>query len=184
MCSFAVAGAWAQVAETEDTTARYQLTYNWQHHNAFKAAYSGANSLSSQSEHMYTFSTTAHWGFRPWQDGELYFNPEVVSGVPFSGALIGLGGFTNGEITRAGGSKPKLYRQRLFVRQTWNQGGGQEQIEPDFNQLAGLVDKNRFVLTAGNFSTLDVFDDNAYAKDPRTQFMQRHSSIQESSRSS
>jgi len=27
------------------------------------------------------------------------------------------------------------------------------------------------VLTAGNFSTLDVFDDNAYAKDPRTQFL-------------
>jgi carbohydrate-selective porin OprB len=27
------------------------------------------------------------------------------------------------------------------------------------------------VLTAGNFSTLDVFDNNAYAKDPRTQFM-------------
>jgi hypothetical protein len=37
--------------------------------------------------------------------------------------------------------------------------------------MAGWIDKNRFVLTAGNFSTLDVFDDNAYAKDPRTQFM-------------
>jgi hypothetical protein len=101
----------------------------------------------------------------------LYYNPEVTSGVPFSGNLVGLGGFTNGEITRAGGSKPHLYRQRLFVRQTWNHGGEQEQIESDFNQMAGLVDKNRFVLTAGNFSTLDVFDDNAYAKDPRTQFM-------------
>jgi high affinity Mn2+ porin len=32
-------------------------------------------------------------------------------------------------------------------------------------------DKNRFVLTVGNFSTLDVFDPNTYAKDPRTQFM-------------
>jgi high affinity Mn2+ porin len=171
VCSLATAGAWAQTVETEDTTARYQLTYNWQHHDAFSASYSGANSLSPQSEHMYTFSTTAHWGFRPWQDGEVYFNPEVTSGVPFSGNLIGMGGFTNGEITRAGGSTPKLYRQRLFLRQTWNHGGEQEQIESDFNQMAGLVDKNRFVLTAGNFSTLDVFDDNAYAKDPRTQFM-------------
>jgi len=171
LCSLAAVGAWAQatpVAETEDTTARYQLTYNWQHHDSFRAGYSGANSLSPQSERMYTFSTTAHWGFRPWQDGELYFNPEVTSGVPFSGNLVGLGGFTNGEITRAGGSTPKLYRQRLFVRQTWNHGGEKEQIESDFNQMAGLVDKNRFVLTAGNFSTLDVFDDNAYAKDPRT----------------
>jgi hypothetical protein len=174
MCSLAAAGVWAQPnaeIETENTTARYQLTYNWQHHDSFRAGYSGANSLSPQSERMYTLSATAHWGFRPWQDGELYFNPEVTSGIPFSGNLVGLGGFTNGEITRAGGSTPKLYRQRLFVRQTWNHGGGQEQIEPDFNQMAGVLDRNRFVLTAGNFSTLDVFDDNAYAKDPRTQFM-------------
>jgi len=116
VCSLAAASAWADTnaaAETEDTTARYQLTYNWQHHDAFRAAYSGANSLSPQSERMYTFSTTAHWGFRPWQDGELYFNPEVTSGIPFSGNLVGLGGFTNGEITRAGGSPPKLFRQRL-----------------------------------------------------------------------
>ncbi len=171
LCSLAAVGAWAQTPETEDTTARYQLTYNWQHHDAFRASYSGANSLSPQSERMYTFSTTAHWGFRPWQDGELYFDPEIASGIPFSGNLVGLGGFTNGEITRAGGSVPKLYRQRLFVRQTWNHGGEQEQIASDFNQMAGRVDRNRFVLTAGNFSTLDVFDDNAYAKDPRTQFM-------------
>ena len=120
---------------------------------------------------MYTFSTTAHWGARVWQDGELYFNPEVVSGMPFSNNLVGLGGFTNGEITRAAGSDLKLYRQRLFLRQTWNQGGGSEKIESDFNQMAGTVDKNRVVVTAGNFSTLDVFDDNKYAKDPRTQFM-------------
>jgi high affinity Mn2+ porin len=174
LCCLASASAWAQTApdvETEDTTARYQLTYNWQRHGAFNAPYSGANSLSPNSERMYTFSTTAHWGFRPWQDGELYFNPELASGVPFSGNLVGLAGFTNGEITRAGGSRPKPYRQRLFLRQTWNHGGEQEQVESDFNQMAGLVDKNRFVLTAGNFSTLDVFDDNAYAKDPRTQFM-------------
>lgn len=37
--------------------------------------------------------------------------------------------------------------------------------------MAGTVDKNRVVLTVGNFSSLDVFDDNAYAKDPRVHFM-------------
>ena len=78
---------------------------------------------------------------------------------------------TNGEITRAAGRNPVFYRQRLFVRQTWGQGGGSERVEPDFNQMAGTVDRNRWVLTVGNFSLLDVFDDNAYAKDPRTQFM-------------
>jgi len=161
----------AQSEDAEDTTAKYQTTYNWQKHPAFSAQYSGLNSLSSSAEKMYTFSTTAHFGARVWQGGELYFNPELASGIPFSSNLVGLGGFSNGEITRAAGSTPTPYVQRLFIRQTWNNGGGSEKIESDFNQMAGSVDKNRFVLTAGNFSTLDVFDDNTYAKDPRTQFM-------------
>lgn len=168
---FATATVCAETPDYEDATAKYQITYNWQKHDSFASPYASAYSLSGKSERMYTFSATAHWGKRLWEGGEIYFNPEVTQGVPFSGALVGLGGFTNGEITRAGGSNPTLYRQRLFLRQTWNRGGGSEKVESDFNQMAGTVDKNRFVLTAGNFSTLDVFDDNAYAKDPRTQFM-------------
>lgn len=151
--------------------AKNQITYNWQKHGSFGAAYSGPNSMTSGADKMYTFSITSHLGMRLWKGGEAYFNPEAASGVPFSTNLVGLGGFTNGEITRAAGTTPKLYRQRLFLRQTWNNGGGAEKVESDFNQLPGTVDKNRFVLTMGNFSTLDVFDDNAYAKDPRTQFM-------------
>ena len=162
----------AETNDFEDTSEKYQTTFNWQRHPAFNnGGITPNNSLISKSESMYTFSTTAHWGARVWQDGELYFNPEVVSGVPFSNNLVGLGGFTNGEITRAAGTDLKLYRQRLFLRQTWNKGGGSEKVESDFNQMAGTVDKNRVVVTAGNFSTLDVFDDNKYAKDPRTQFM-------------
>jgi hypothetical protein len=161
----------AQAADVEDTTARFQTTYNWQKHPAFSAAYSGPNSIIADSEKMYTFTATAFFGFRPWQDGELYFNPEMAQGVPFSTNLVGLGGFTNGEITRAAGPNPVVYRQRVFLRHTWNKGGGSEKVEAGLNQLAGAVDKNRFVLTAGNFSVLDVFDPNTYAKDPRTQFM-------------
>ena len=161
----------AQSPDYDATSAQYQTTYNWQKHASFASPYSGLNSLNSSAEKMYTFSTTAHWGTRIWQGGELYFNPELASGIPFSKNLVGLGGFSNGEITRAAGSTPTPYVQRLFIRQTWNNGGGSEKIESDFNQMAGSVDKNRFVLTAGNFSTLDVFDGNTYAKDPRTQFM-------------
>ena len=155
----------------EDVSARYQMTYNWQKHPSFGSSYSTFNSLHSHAEKMYTFSVTAHLGTRVWQGGELYFNPELVQGVPFSDNLVGLGGFTNGEITRAAGRNPSVYRQRLFLRQTWNRGGGSVPVAGEFNQMAGSVDRDRFVLTAGNFSTLDVFDDNAYAKDPRTQFM-------------
>lgn len=165
------AGAGAQAPEVEETSARYQATFNGQRHGAFRSPYDSANSLTAARDKMHTFSATAHWGMRPWQGGELYFNPELAGGVPFGRNLVGLGGFTNGEITRAGGADPKPYVQRLFLRQTWNRGGGSERIEGDFNQMAGTVDRRRIVVTAGNFSTLDVFDDNAYAKDPRTQFM-------------
>ena len=163
--------AQAEQATEENWNAKFQTTYNWQKHPAFSAAYSGPNSIITSAEEMYTFSATALLGFRPWKGGEIYLNEEVVEGVPFSTNLVGLGGFTNGEITRAGGTTPVLYQQRLFLRQTWNNGGGTERIESGLNQLAGSLDKNRFVLTIGNFSTLDVFDPNTYAKDPRTQFM-------------
>ncbi|MFA6972277.1 MAG: carbohydrate porin [Gallionella sp.] len=162
----------AQTADVEDMSAHVQMTYNWQKHPAYQAAYSGPNSIMTAAEKMYTFSTTAFFGLRPWQGGEFYFNPEAAQGVPFSTNLVGMGGFTNGEITRAAGTNPILYRQRLFLRQTWNQGGESLRVESGINnQMAGWVDKNRVVLTVGNFSTLDVFDPNTYAKDARTQFM-------------
>lgn len=154
----------------EDYTFRFQSTYIWQKKLSFHSPYSATNSLGSSLAKSYTATTTGYWGFRPWQGGELYLNPEITQGVPFSG-LNGTGAFTNGELTRTAGTRPTLYRQRLFMRQTWNMGGGEEQIEADLNQMAGKVDKNRVVLTLGNFSSLDVFDGNTYAKDPRTQFM-------------
>ena len=160
-----------EAAEYEDSTFRFQSTYIWQRKAAFDAPYAdGRNSLSSGLARSYTATETGYWGFRPWKGGELYFNPEITQGVPFSG-LAGAGAFTNGELTRSAGTKPHLYRQRLFLRQTFGLGGGQQKVEADLNQMAGTVDKNRVVLTLGNFSTLDVFDDNAYAKDSRTQFM-------------
>lgn len=163
--------AQAEQATEDNWDVKFQTTYNWQKHPSFRAAYSGPNSIIANSEKMYTFSTTAFVGLRPWKGGEIYFNPEIVQGVPFSTNLVGLGGFTNGEITRAAGTNPTIYRQRLFLRQTWNNGGGTNHVDSNLNQLAGSIDKNRFVLTVGNFATLDVFDPNTYAKDARTQFM-------------
>ncbi len=154
----------------EEWTARFQSTYVRQVKPTMHAAYSGPNSLLAEKEYSYTATATAYLGVRPWQGGELYLNPEVTQGRPFSG-LLGSGAFTNGELTRTAGSTPTLYRQRLFLRQTWGLGGGDEKIESDINRMAGTVDRNRFVVTMGNFSSLDVFDGNSYAKDPRVQFM-------------
>ncbi|MBS0468802.1 MAG: carbohydrate porin [Proteobacteria bacterium] len=160
----------AESPETEDWNAKFQATYVWQGKRAFSAAYSGEHSLSPDKARSYSFTATAMLGWRPWDGGELYFNPEAAQGLPLSN-LTGLGGFTNGEMARSSGPTLKFYRARLFLRQTWGLGGGQEAVESGPNQLAGSVDKNRFVLTAGNLSVLDLFDSNAYSHDPRTQFM-------------
>ena len=160
----------AESVDDEVWNAKAQATYVWQGKQPFLAAYSGSNSLRADQERSYSFTATAMLGWRPAASHEVYFNPEVAQGVPLSN-LTGLGGFTNGEIARSSGPNLKLYRARLFWRKTWNQGGGGVDIESAPNQLGGRVESRRWVLTAGNFSVLDVFDGNAYSHDPRTQFL-------------
>ena len=156
--------------EVEPGNAKFQATYIRQIHPGFSAAYSGPLSLVPTPEKGYSFTSTAYLGRRLARDTELYFNPEVVQGVAFSG-LTGLGGLNNSELQKTSGSSPTLYLARLFVRQTWGLGGEREAVESEANQLGGNRDKNRVVLTAGNLAITDLFDGNAYAHDARTQFM-------------
>jgi hypothetical protein len=175
VASLAATPGWAgpadAVAERQEADAKFQATYVWQRHGAFPATWSGPNSLSPEREpRSYTLTATAFLGVRPWEGGELYFNPEMTSSESLSD-LHGLGGLSNGENQKGGGPNPTVYRSRLFVRHTWGLGGGREQIESAQNQLAGAVDKNRIVLTVGNLSVIDIFDINAYSHDPRTMFL-------------
>ena len=147
-----------------------QTTYINQRYNNFTSSYSGENSLSSLKSMSYTWSGTLFLGARLAPNTDVYFNPEVVSGVPFSD-LSGLGGFTNGEATKANGAQAKFYSARAFLRQTINQEGDKVVLENEANQITQTVSSNRVVVTAGQFSTLDIFDDSRYAKDPRIQFM-------------
>ena len=147
-----------------------QTTYINQRYNNFTSSYAGQNSLSALKSMSYTWSGTLFFGARIAPDTDVYFNPEVVSGVAFSG-LTGLGGFTNGEATKSNGLNAKFYSARAFVRQTFNQEGEKVVLENEANQITQTVSSNRVVVTAGQFSTLDIFDDSRYAKDPRVQFM-------------
>ncbi len=146
-----------------------QTTYVRQFKPSFSAQYSGNNSLRAGREASYTFTGTLFLGSRIG-DTELYLNPEAVQGAPFSG-LHGLGGFTNGEIQRGVGRTPTAYRARAFLRHSWNVGGELEDKASDQNQIKTRYAAERFVLTAGNISVLDVFDVMDYSRDARTQFM-------------
>ena len=160
----------AQGTEEEAYGAKFQATYVWQRKYPFGAAYTGTNSLTPEREKSYSLTATAALGARPWSGAEAYLDPEVAQGVPLS-HLQGLGGFTNGEIARTSGPNPTFYVARAFLRQTWGLGGEREAVESDANQLAGSADRRRLVLTVGKLSLPDLFDDNAYNHDPRTQFL-------------
>ncbi|MGZ5182278.1 MAG: carbohydrate porin [Ramlibacter sp.] len=154
----------------EAWNAHVQATYVWQRKPSFPAPYSGPASLLPQRETGYSFSATAAFGVRPWTGAELYFDPEVVQGKAFSG-LHGLGGMSNGEQQKTSGPNPTLYRARLFLRHTWDLGGDRQAVESDMNQLAGSVAGRRLVLTAGNMAVSDIFDNNTYAHDARSEFL-------------
>ena len=60
----------AMSSEQEDTPAfgfHGQATYIWQRKPSFNAVYSGPNSLITNREKSYSFTTTADLGSRLWQ---------------------------------------------------------------------------------------------------------------------
>ena len=158
------------IEPAETFNATVQTTWIVAEHGPFRADYSGTNSLNPIHEKAYTWTVTAYLGYRPFTNTEIYFNPEMIQSNQFSG-LHGLGAFNNNENQKTGEITPTFYRARLFARQTWNLGGEKVKQESGANQLAGSIDANRFVLTVGNISTPDIFDNNAYAHDARTQFL-------------
>lgn len=168
------ATAWA-AGDGESWNAFGQATYIANKHDAFPAAYTNLNgspnSLLAQKERSWSATATAYLGVRPWQGGEIFFVPEMIAQVAFSG-LHGLGGSVqNGELEKTGFSDPIFYRSRLFLRQTWNLGGETERVDSGPMQLAHSQTSRRFVLTAGNLAIIDLFDRNDYAGDIRQQFL-------------
>src|SRR5947209_5610143 len=107
----AIAGSNAVAADDpadqafEPWQIKFQTTGVVQHKPGFSAAYTGPNSLLTNRENSRTVTATLYLGVRAWSGAELYFNPEMALGVPFS-ELRGLGGFNNGEMARTSGSDP------------------------------------------------------------------------------
>ena len=162
------ASAFAQ--DDESWNAHFQATYVRQVQPAFHSPYAGPHSLGGAPDASYSVTGTASLGLRLGSSTEVYVDPEVAQGLPLSG-LGGLAAFPNGELAKTSGTSLKLYRARLFVRQSFELGGGAVAVDGDANQLRSTYDARRLVVTAGEVSVLDLFDANDQAHDPRTQFM-------------
>jgi high affinity Mn2+ porin len=114
-------------------------------------------------------TATGFLGLRLWRGAALYVNPEFFQGLGFN-KKFGVAGFPNGEATKAGSIAPSADMARYFLQQVISLGGPQEWIAADANQLAGYQDIARLTVTIGRFAAPDLFDDNMYSHDPRTQF--------------
>lgn len=170
VCSGSAEGQSSPPSEPADPWSFHgQLTYQLQGHGTFDAPYEGQNSFQDREETRGSFTATLFLGRRLWKGGEVYCNGELVAGSGVS-KVLGLAGPPNGETYRVDSTQLKASLARLFLRQTWDLGGAAEAVESDQNQMAGRRTRRRVVLTAGKFSGTDVFDGNAYAHDPRTQF--------------
>lgn len=172
----------ASVVEHEETGKKTVTEEAWnvhgqatlvpQGHGGFASPYHSAEtSLLPTGELNTSFTATLYAGARAWKGAEIYLNPEIGAGTGISNSH-GIAGFTNAEIYRVGDdAKPKPYLSRVFLRQTIGLGGPQENIEAGPNQIATRMDVSRVTFTLGKFSLNDMFDNNAYAHDPRTQFL-------------
>jgi high affinity Mn2+ porin len=136
----------------------------------FSSKYSGPNSLPSGGETRETVSLDLLAGVRLWPGAEAHIDGLMWQGFGV-GNTLGAEGYPNGEAFRLGTGTPDVTITRLFLRQTFGFGGEQEKIEDDQLTLAGQQDVSRLTLTLGRMSAKDIFDNNAYANDPRTQFL-------------
>jgi high affinity Mn2+ porin len=147
-----------------------QATFVDQYHPGFAAAFSGPESLNPGSRGDETFDATLYAGVRPWQGGEIWISPEIDQGFGFDDTL-GVAAFTSAEAYKVGAEEPYVRIPRLFYRQTIDIGGSSEKVDPDLFTLGGQQTVNRVVVTVGKFSVPDIFDTNAYAHDPRQDFL-------------
>ena len=177
-CAGTAAAADLTAGDTNAPASTEDQPWNWHAQNtviaqgypAFSADYTGPNSLHPGGQTRETISLDLLAGARLWRGAEAHVDGLMWQGFGVSKTL-GVEAFPNGEAFRLGTSIPNVNFSRVFIRQTIGLGGQQEKVEDGPLQLAGNRDSSRVTLTLGKMSAKDIFDNNAYANDPRTQFM-------------
>ena len=147
-----------------------QATIITQFKPAFKAKYTGENSLLPTAEQQTSITSTLYVTAKLWKGATLVFNPEISGGAGLSG-VFGIADATNGETFRVGSTEPKVYLARLSYRQIFALNNKTVYQTAGINQLAGKAPSSYIAVTAGKVSIADYFDNNIYSHDPRTQFI-------------
>ena len=147
-----------------------QITETPQGDPAFRASYSGPNSLSNKGEVQETFTADLYVGRRLWHGAEIYADGLLWKGFGLSNDH-GIEAFPNGDAFKLGTVTPHFMFAHLFIRETIGLGGKRESVPDGPLTLAGERDISRVTITLGRLGATDIFDNNAYAQDPHSQFM-------------
>lgn len=171
------AGATACIAQdvpTETANQKWnihgQITETPQGDPPFRALYSGPNSLSNTGEVQATFTSDLYVGARLWHGAELHADGLLWKGFGLTNDK-GIEAFPNGDAFKLGITIPHFMFAHLFIRETIGLGGKRESVPDGPLTLAGEQDISRLTFTLGRLSPTDMFDNNAYAQDPHSQFM-------------
>ena len=109
-------------------------------------------------------------GYRLWRGAEFHLDMLTWQGFGLDGTL-GIEAFPNAEAYKIGVRYPHEDIARFFIRQTIGFGGEKEAVPSDQLHARRRSAASRLTFTVGRYSAKDIFDNNAYANDPRTQFM-------------
>ncbi|PZR12920.1 MAG: carbohydrate porin [Azospirillum brasilense] len=157
--------------EREGWLVRGQSTFVLQGHSSFRSPYRDDASLSPKANARNTSSTDIIVGRRLWAGAEAFVDVSVTRGFGLSNS-VGVAAFPSNEAFRLGTEEPYIYTPRIFLRQVV--GLSAETVDSDGDdqlRFGGPVPRERLTLTVGKFGVWDVFDDNRYAHDPRTGFL-------------
>ncbi|QGM97345.1 carbohydrate porin [Methylocystis parvus] len=165
----------------EQYSVHAQTTNVVQAYPKFRAAYDGPNSFPSGGLANVGSTSNLFAGLRLWEGGAVYLNPEIDIGYGVADS-VGAASYVDGAVAKVGRTAPYMRFQRYFLRQVIGLDGGEKGRDPDEgsrsevlesvqNQISGAVDKDRLIITLGKFAVGDVFDDNVYAHDPTTGFL-------------
>ncbi len=141
---------------------------------AFHSPYEGPNSFRTDNGNGHDLSETygLYVGSQLAPVLQAYLDIEWFRGNGVSNG-VGLGGYVNGDIIRAGSSdlQKTPYVARLYLHAVVPLSSETERVERGMDQLAGVQPVARWEVKAGKLTLTDDFDQNRYANNNRSQFL-------------
>lgn len=146
-----------------------QANFIEQHHGAFRALYSGPNSLRPVPEHALSSLLTIYTGFRFTKSVEVLADEESAGGRGIS-EVLGLAGYSNLDVVRNPTLGATPYLARFMAHGIIPLTSEQERTERNALNGFSSAPAERIEWRAGKFSTVDFFDLNAAGSDSHLQF--------------